>query len=140
MRARNTVGLSLYSEPISILVAQPPDAPINVVNVPGKTTSYQIGLDWQDAPYDGSSPVIDYRVNIALESDGIYSIYADNIISTFMPYVVTGLTPGVRYMFKIESRNIINYSVYSSPITILAAQVADKPTDLVDVASITLAN
>lgn len=40
VRARNTVGLSLYSEPISILVAQPPDAPINVLNVPGKTTSY----------------------------------------------------------------------------------------------------
>ena len=34
VRARNTVGLSLYSEPISILAAHEPDAPDDVQNVP----------------------------------------------------------------------------------------------------------
>lgn len=69
--------------------------------------------------YDGSSPVIDYRVNYALESDGVYSVYAANVTS--IPFIVTGLTPGVRYLFKIESRNILKYSAYSAPITVLAA-------------------
>lgn len=58
--ARNTVGSSLYSEEISILAAKVPDAPINLVNVPAVTTAYQVGLSWQDGPYNGGSPVIDY--------------------------------------------------------------------------------
>lgn len=94
MRARNTVGFSLESEPISILVASPPDAPISLVNVPGKTTAYQVGLNWQDASYDGSSPVIDYRVSYALESDLIWQVFESNVISTYRPFIVTGLTPG----------------------------------------------
>jgi hypothetical protein len=53
---------------------------------------------------------------------------------------VTGLTPGLRYLFKVEARNVINYSVFSTAVTILAAQVPDAPTDLADRPSITLAN
>lgn len=138
IKARNTVGYSLFSEPITILVAKQPDAPLNVANVPGLTTAYQVGVYWTNGTYDGSSPVIDYRVNYALESDGIYSAFASNVTS--IPYIATGLTPGVRYLFKIESRNILKYSTYSAPITVLAAQVADEPTGLADVPSITLAH
>lgn len=34
VKARNSVGLSLYSEAISILAAHEPDAPLNLANVP----------------------------------------------------------------------------------------------------------
>jgi hypothetical protein len=47
------------------LAAKPPDAPINLVNVPGLTSAYQIGVKWEDAAYDGSSVVIDYRLSYA---------------------------------------------------------------------------
>jgi len=58
--SRNTVGISLDSETITILAAKPPDVPLNLAEVPGLTTAYQIGLIWEDGAYDGSSPVIDY--------------------------------------------------------------------------------
>lgn len=59
--ARNSVGISLESDPIDILVAKEPDAPINVVNVPAPTTTaYQIGLDWDEGVYNGAAPVFDY--------------------------------------------------------------------------------
>jgi hypothetical protein len=120
-----------------ILAAKPPDAPINLANVALITTGYQIGLLWEDGAYDGASPVIDYRVNIAQVSDGIYSVYADGV--TENPLTITGLTPGVRYEFKVESRNIVNYSALSTSVSILAAQIPDAPTGLSDVPVVTLA-
>jgi hypothetical protein len=38
--ARNLVGTSDFSTPLSIFAAKPPDAPINVSNVAGITTAY----------------------------------------------------------------------------------------------------
>jgi hypothetical protein len=77
-------------------------------------------------------------VNIATVAAGIYSVYEDGV--TDNPLTVTGLTAGVRYLFKVESRNIINYSPLSASISILAAQIPDPPTDLADVPGTTLAN
>jgi hypothetical protein len=47
--------------------------------------------------------------------------------------IVTGLTPGVSYNFIIQSRNIINFSANSDSVTILAAQIPDAPTGLLNV-------
>jgi len=58
--ALNTVGESLQSDPLAILAAKLPDAPLNLQNVPLVTTAYQVGLQWQAGAYDGASPVIDY--------------------------------------------------------------------------------
>jgi hypothetical protein len=44
--ARNTVGDSLFSQEIVILAAKEPDAPVNLVEVPGLTTANQIGIEW----------------------------------------------------------------------------------------------
>lgn len=70
--ARNTVGSSLDSDLLTVLAAKVPDSPVNLANVPGITTGYQIGLSWEDGTYDGGSPIIDYQVIYALES-GSYS-------------------------------------------------------------------
>jgi hypothetical protein len=81
IRARNTVGLSLYSEIIDILAAQPPDAPLNVANVPAPTTTaWQIGLSWTEGSYNGGSHVIDYRIRFKEEASPVedYVIFADN--------------------------------------------------------------
>jgi len=106
--------------------------------VPLVTTAYQIGLSWQEGAYNGASPVIDYRVSIARVSDGVYSVYASGVIEKEL--TILGLTPGVRYEFKVESRNIITYSELSASISILAAQIPDAPTDLSNMPSATFAN
>lgn len=43
------------------------------------------------------------------------------------------------YTFVVQARNVINFSEYSTPIDILAAQIPDEPTDLVNVPTVTSA-
>jgi hypothetical protein len=135
--ARNSVGDSLESDPISIRAARRPDAPINLANVAVITTAYQIGLTWADGIYDGGSPVLDYRVNYKTQDDSSFTVYQDSLLATDL--TVTGLTPGVYYNFKVESRNLVNYSPYSDEIIVLAAQIPDQPTNLANVPANTLA-
>jgi hypothetical protein len=42
--ARNSVGSSAYSLPVAILAAKPPDAPVSFLEVPGQSTSSQVGI------------------------------------------------------------------------------------------------
>jgi hypothetical protein len=73
--ARNSVGASLRSASVSIRAAELADAPIDLTNVPGITTAYQIGLDWNEGTYNGGSPVIDYRVSYKVSTDLVYTVY-----------------------------------------------------------------
>jgi hypothetical protein len=77
--ATNSVGISLESSELPILVAKLPDAPLNLANVPEVTTGYQVGLTWTDGVYDGSSPVIDYQVSFTEVSVNTYAIFASGI-------------------------------------------------------------
>ena len=126
------------SEIITILAAKQPDAPLNLSNVPGLTTAYQIGLIWIDGVYDGASPVIDYQVSYAEVSSESYIIWSSGLL--VRTDIVTGLTPGTTYKFTVKSRNIINFSVYSSVVNIVSAQIPDLPTSLVNVPENTNAN
>jgi hypothetical protein len=56
-----------------------PDKPINFQNVPSVTDGIQIGLQWQDAPNYGSTPVLDYRIFYALEAEE-YALLEDGIL------------------------------------------------------------
>ena len=42
-------------------------------------------------------------------------------------YLATGLTFGVTYEFKVESRNSYSYSAYSDTISLLCAFIPDPP-------------
>lgn len=50
------------------------------------------------------------------------------------------LTPGQTYKFVVKSRNIVGLSEYSASVNIIAAQIPDQPTDLVDVPAQTSAS
>ncbi len=52
-------------------------------------------------------------------------------------YSATGLTGGGTYKFKIEARNTVGYSLYSSEISVLCSRVPDAPVGLADKTSIT---
>jgi hypothetical protein len=62
--------------------------------------------------------VIDFRVSFAV-STGAYAVWSDGLVQT--NDIITGLTPGQTYKFKVEARNIIGFSEYSSELTVLAA-------------------
>lgn len=121
--ARNSVGLGPQSDSVSIRAAEVPLQPINLVNVPEITTAYQIGLDWDHPTYDGGSPVLDYSVSYKVTTDTDWIVYDPAVLDTQL--IVTGLTPGLYYDFKVKARNIViyngGYGAFSDPITELAA-------------------
>jgi hypothetical protein len=85
--ARNTVGISVDSEVLSILAAQVPDTTVNLVSDPPLTTAYSATVNWEDGSYDGASDVIDYTLSYAVTSSGSrrrlsdieYTVYASGI-------------------------------------------------------------
>jgi len=138
VNARNLVGSSFLSSAIAIVAAKIPDAPVNLANNEAVTTAYWIGLTWSAGTYNGGSPVLDYQLSYAEASSSVFTIYASGIITTST--TVTSLIPGVTYLFKVISRNVVGYSDFSSSISVLAAQISDPPTSLANVESITSAS
>lgn len=63
VRARNSVGFGLYSEPVEIIAAHPPDAPVQLSSTAATSTGTQVSLDWSAGADDGGSDVIDYTVS-----------------------------------------------------------------------------
>jgi hypothetical protein len=123
--AINVVGLSDVSDPGSgVQILTRPDPPINLENVPGITQKDQIGISWEKAVLEGGTPVIDYQVSQA-EDGGAYSIIQSGLVDT--TFTSTGLTAGVTYKFKVQARNAFDLSYSSQEISILAAQIPDKP-------------
>jgi hypothetical protein len=143
--ARNSVGSSLFSDPLAVRAAEIPDLPTTLDFIPELTTGYTVVLDWTNGFYDGGSPIIDYRISYTIDdtytgrrlSTKNYIIYESNITTT--KFTVTGLTPGVRYIFVVQSRNLVGYSPYSNPIYVLTGQAPDPPTSLQNDALITSA-
>jgi hypothetical protein len=65
VRARNTVGISDYSNEIEILCAQEPDKPL----APTLVRNYdQIEITWQ-APWSGGSAILSYTIEFRLNDD-----------------------------------------------------------------------
>lgn len=136
--SRQWYGESIEGPEVSILAAKEPDAPINFVNIPGITTAYLIGVEWNDGAYDGATPVIDYELSYAEQSDSEYTVFAPSLTSRID--IIPSLTPGKTYKFIVRSRNVINYSEYSNELLVVAAQVPDNPTGLQNVPEQTHAN
>jgi hypothetical protein len=73
VEARNSVGFSEFSDPVSILVAQVPDqvqAPVTTID------GDSVRIDWT-IPYDGSSPITKYLV----ELKAIDGTWAEEIVN-----------------------------------------------------------
>jgi hypothetical protein len=74
---------------------------------------------------NGGSIVIDYRVSFDNGTGTTFYTLDSNIVT--LPYIAKPLTVGVTYTFKVQSRNIFGYSAFSNGVSILAAQIPDKP-------------
>jgi hypothetical protein len=58
--ARNEVGLSSFSSEISILVAQNPEAPVNIVTY---FSGASVQITWKDS-YNGGTAILAYKIEI----------------------------------------------------------------------------
>jgi len=125
VESRNAFGYSTaYSNSVTILQAQVPDAPLNLANDPPVTDDSNIGLSWFPGAFDGASPVIDYRITYD-QGVGTWIPLATGVISP--SYTATSLVADTVYAFKVEARNIVGYSAESSVVSIRAAGVPEQP-------------
>jgi hypothetical protein len=107
------------------MITTNPDAPINLIESYATRDPTTIGLVWSHATFTGGDVIIDYRINIAVQG-GSFSILASGL--TTPAYTAVGLTSGVIYEFKVESRNSYDYSAYSDVLTLLVAFKPDAPS------------
>jgi hypothetical protein len=107
---------------IMILV---PNAPIDLLKTAAGSSQSVISFTWTPASFDGGSPVIDYQVSWD-QGTGSFVILQSGVLTASYTTTVT-LTPGNTYAFKVKSRNLVGFSVASSSLTVLAAQISDVP-------------
>jgi hypothetical protein len=111
--AINLYGDSLVSEPGNgAKLLTYPDPPINLVEDWSPKTQTTIGIAWEDSAFDGGSAFTTYRVwyNQGHVVDTWVILASDLTTKT---YSALNLSPAVTYKFKVEVRNIWDYSGYS---------------------------
>lgn len=123
--AINLYGDSLISnEGNGAVIITKPDPPINLAEEYALRTKSTLGLVWDEAPFIGGTPVLDYQISIA-EQGQSFTILASNLVDP--NYTAIDLTFGLFYEFKVQSRNEYGYSDDSDTLTLLCAFKPDPP-------------
>jgi hypothetical protein len=123
--ATNIYGNSDFSLPGNgAMITTNPDRPINLLEVYASRAPTTIGLIWEPAAFTGGDIIIDYRVSIAVQGQS-FTVIASGLLDP--EYTATGLTSGVIYEFRVESRNSYDYSAPSDVLTLLAAFKPEAP-------------
>ena len=97
-----------------------PDPPINLAEDLSLKSGTIVGLTWEKAVNNGGTYVLDYRLSYD-QGVGEWLVLYSGI--TYTNIVVTDLTPGMEYHFKVESRNSFGYSDYSNELIVLSGFV-----------------
>jgi hypothetical protein len=122
--ASNAYGNSLISLAGSgAVIVLVPDAPISLLNDASVTSTTQIKFAWSNGASNGGQSIVDYRITYD-QSTGNYVTLATGVTERFTTTVVP-ITAGASYKFKVEARNSVGYSSFSSVVTILAAEIPD---------------
>lgn len=101
-----------------------PDPPVNLSENVQTRGATQIGLTW-DAGSNGGSPIIEYSIYMRVGS-GAWSEHVTGV--EIDEHIITGLTVGGTYQFKLLSRNAFGTSqTFSAQVSILCATVPDPP-------------
>lgn len=106
------------------VVIQVPDAPINLVARPAST---QVSLAWDAPASDGGGPITDYVIYYKVGSSWVPLVDGT---STNTSAIVTGLTNGSTYSFKVAAVNSAGQGAFCASIDAVPATVPNSPTDL----------
>lgn len=83
-----------------------------------------MGLVWEKGANNGGTYVLDYRLSYD-QGVGEWVVLYSGITNTNI--VVTDLTPGMEYHFKVQSRNSFGFSDYSTELIVLSGFVPFQP-------------
>ena len=109
------------------IITTTPDAPINLAEDYSQRTKDTLAITWEQAAFNGGAVIEDYRVSMA-EADGAFAIIASGL--TDSTHTITGLTAGLIYHFKVESRNSYSYSLLSEVLSLPCAFISEVPTSV----------
>jgi phosphodiesterase/alkaline phosphatase D-like protein len=108
----NSCGESAYSATVSFDTAPLPTVPV-------ATAGTNIGCDVITANWDASTNVTSYYIDVAIDAGFTSFVVGYNYLSVgnVNNVVVTGLTPGNNYHYRVLASNSCGESAYSAPIT-----------------------
>jgi hypothetical protein len=107
--AVNAVGVGAYAS-ITESTDAVPDAPISLTGTPGNA---QVTLYWTAPTNDGGTPIINYLVEFKLDTSVGWSAFS-HAPSTATTIVVTGLTNGSLYDFRVSAINAVGTGTSSN--------------------------
>lgn len=119
--ARNKVGQTTART--RIVLGQVPDEPDSPEA--SQISDTEILLTWKQPKFDGHSPVVCYRLEYKSLEDGEWTKKADNIDHEF--YVVAGLEPNTKYLFRLAAKNAIGWSEQGVPSAIVQTEQQGAP-------------
>lgn len=121
VQASNSYGSSAFSsDGNGAVILTVPDAPTNLQELTTNKSPTTIGLQWLNGTNTGGSSVLDYSLmwDSGVPANGFTTLLTGIITQT---YLLTSLTPGTTYSFKVQSRNIFGLSSTSNVVAILSA-------------------
>lgn len=127
MSAFNDVGESAESDPLSIMAAAVPDVPLLPTLVSQSATTIEIA--WVE-PYDGGTPVTNYKIWWDNASGGLPATFVEKIGSTgnVLTFEIdSGIITDSVYQISVKAVNVIGGSDLSPAITVRAASVPVAP-------------
>lgn len=102
-------------------------APSEVLNLAATASSGQVLLTWDLPSSDGNSAITDYVIQFKVGSS--YVPFVDGV-STTRSSLITGLTNGTTYLFRVAAKNAIGQSSFAVPVSAVPADVPGQSTNL----------
>ena len=123
IRAINSVGASAESAAVTATPRTTPDAPTSLVATPGDE---QVSIAFDVPAFNGGSSISNYEYKI---DSGAWMAVSPS--STATTIVVTGLTNGTSYSFKVRAVNVAGGGAGSGSENSTPSTTPDAPTGLI---------
>ena len=91
--------------------------------------SGEVRLTWAAPASDGGSPITDYIIEQAAAGGSVWTVLTDGV-STTTSYLVTGLTNGTGYQFRVSAHNAVGDGPATTPVTATPRTVPTAPRTL----------
>lgn len=116
--AVNIVGTGAYSNIVIGLTFTTPNSPTNLTGTAGNT---QATLTWTAPTNNGGTPITGYFVEYSTNPSGPWTPI--NTGSTATTYIVTGLTNGTLYYFRVSGVNNVGTGTPSNVISLMPSTI-----------------
>jgi hypothetical protein len=116
--AVNIVGTGAYSNIVIGTTFTTPNSPTNLTGASGNA---QVSLTWTAPTSNGGTPVTGYVVEYSINPSGPWTPV--NTGSTATTYIVTGLTNGTLYYFRVSGVNSVGTGTPSNVISLTPSTI-----------------